>query len=111
MSGLHFRYADVPESAAKVPPGDRFLFKEASCEGGEGSILECDIGSLYDTADCDLGLTHPCVLRDDVFLHCTNWPQLPLETQNRLDHNTTSSKQSPLVLNTPCFLVVFFSTL
>ncbi len=36
--------------------------------------------------------TEPCKHLDDVFLYCTNHAQLPIEDQNLMDENATSSK-------------------
>ena len=74
MPGLHFHYADLEESVEKVPPGEFFLFKRASCDGNEQTLLECDIGDLWDTEDCSIGTEEPCDdFRDDVYLFCSNF--------------------------------------
>ncbi len=107
MPGKFFRYADLAESAEKNPPGDEFLFSGAVCEGSEQTLLDCDIGELFDTAHCDLGFSHQCVTRDDVFLYCTNLDRLEPQLQNLIDENITSSNCHVAVLfafNVVCLL-------
>ncbi len=54
MTGRDFGYADEPESFTFVPPGSQFLFKGAQCSGDEETLLDCNIGELWEASGCQL---------------------------------------------------------
>ena len=54
MTGRDFRYANEPQSYTHVQPGDQFLFEGAQCSGDEETILDCNIGELWEAPGCRL---------------------------------------------------------